>query len=116
MGLFLRARLDLKEMLIRPIRKKPSLVVDNIGNYRPVTKISFLSKLVERVVADQLQALLDETNALDPFQLGFRPHHGTEMALVTLSDDLLRLTGIKCLCWSSSISQPPLIPSTMISS
>ena len=63
---------SLKETLIRPIRKKPSLVVHTIGNYRPVTNVS------------------DETNALDPFQLSFRLRHGMEMALVTLFDDLLR--------------------------
>ena len=73
-----------------PIRKKPSLAADNIGNYRPITNVSFLSKVVERVVVDQLQALLDETNALDPLQLGFRTHHGMETALVALFDDLLR--------------------------
>ena len=32
----------------------------------------------------------NETNALDPFQLDFRPHHGMEMAFVALFDDLLR--------------------------
>ena len=109
--------LALKETLIRPIRKKLSLAADDIGNYRPVTNVSFLSKVVERVVnhpesacsamgryisstlcfalllADQLQALLDETNVLDPFQSGFRPCHGTETALVALFDDLLRPTG-----------------------
>ena len=63
---------------------------DNIGNYRPVTNVSFLSKVVEMVVADQLQALLDEINALDPFQSGFRLCHGIETELVTLFDDLLR--------------------------
>ena len=41
--------LALRETLIRPIRKKPSLVADNIGNYRPVAHICFLSKVVERV-------------------------------------------------------------------
>ena len=65
------------------------MAADDIGNYRPIANVSFLSK-VERVVADQLQDLLDETNALDPFQLGFRPRSSTETALVALFDDLLR--------------------------
>ena len=44
---------SLKETLIRPIRKKLSLIVDDISNYRPVASVSFLSEVVERVVADQ---------------------------------------------------------------
>ncbi|KAF7246492.1 PDZ domain-containing RING finger protein 4, partial [Varanus komodoensis] len=59
-------------------------------NYRPVTNIPFLGKVLERVVAGQLQALLDETDYLDPFQSGFRPGYGTESALVALYDDLCR--------------------------
>ena len=62
--------------------KKTSMAVDNIRNYRPIANVSFLSKVVESVLADQLQALLDETNALDPFQSGFRPRYGMETALV----------------------------------
>ena len=79
-----------QETLIRSIKKKPHLVADDIGNYRPIANVSFLSKVVERVVADQLQTLLDETNALHLFQSGFRLCHGMEMALVSLFDDLLR--------------------------
>ncbi|KAF7246048.1 Ribosyldihydronicotinamide dehydrogenase [quinone] [Varanus komodoensis] len=59
-------------------------------NYRPVANIPFLGKVLERVVAGQLQALLDETDYLDPFQSGFRPGYSTESALVTLYDDLCR--------------------------
>ncbi|KAF7249116.1 N-acetyltransferase 9, partial [Varanus komodoensis] len=60
------------------------------ANYRPVANIPFLGKVLERVVAGQLQALLDETDYLDPFQSGFRPGYGTESALVALYDDLCR--------------------------
>ena len=42
------------------------------------------------MVADQLQALLEETNALNPFQSRLRMRHGIETELVTLQDDLLR--------------------------
>ena len=80
----------LKETLIIPLRKKLSLAADNIGNYRPIANVSFVSKVVERVVANQLQALLDETNALDPFQSSFKPCRGTETILVTLFDYVLR--------------------------
>ncbi|KAF7240862.1 Receptor-type tyrosine-protein phosphatase T [Varanus komodoensis] len=59
-------------------------------NYRPVANIPFLGKVLERVVAGQLQALLDETDYLDPFQSGLRPGYGTESALVALYDDLCR--------------------------
>ena len=47
--------------------KKKNLRADNINNYRPVTNVPLLSKLVERVVVNQLQALPEETNALQLF-------------------------------------------------
>ena len=49
-----------------------------------------LGKVLERVVAGQFQALLDETDFLDPFQSGFRPGFGTETAVVALYDDFCR--------------------------
>ena len=38
---------SLQETVIRSIMKKPNLVADDIGNYRPVVNVSFLSKVVE---------------------------------------------------------------------
>ncbi|XP_061466651.1 uncharacterized protein LOC133377174 [Rhineura floridana] len=78
----------LKEAVVRPLLKKSSLDPENFNNYRPVANVPFLGKVLERVVADQLQTLLDETDYLDPFQSGFRPGFGTETALVALYDDL----------------------------
>uniref|UniRef100_A0A8D2J6W7 Reverse transcriptase domain-containing protein n=1 Tax=Varanus komodoensis TaxID=61221 RepID=A0A8D2J6W7_VARKO len=80
----------LKKAVIRPVLKKVSLDPEMAPNYRPVAKFPFLGKVLERVVAGQLQVLLDETDYLDPFQSGFRPGYGTESALVALYDDLCR--------------------------
>ncbi|KAF7252305.1 hypothetical protein EYD10_02240, partial [Varanus komodoensis] len=79
---------SLKEAVVRLVLKKASLDPEMATNYRPVANIPFLGKVLERVVAGQLQTLLDETDYLDPFHSSFRPGYGTESALVTLYDDL----------------------------
>ncbi|KAF7240636.1 putative RNA-directed DNA polymerase from transposon BS, partial [Varanus komodoensis] len=78
------------EAVVLPVLKKASLDPEMATNYRPVANIPFLGKVLEQVVAGQLQALLDETDYLDPFQSGFRPGYSTESALVALYDDLCR--------------------------
>ncbi|KAF7238474.1 HORMA domain-containing protein 2 [Varanus komodoensis] len=83
---------SLKEAVVRPVLKKASLDPEMAANYRPVANIPFLGKVLEWVVAGQFQALLDETDYLDPFQSGFRPGYGTESALVALYDGLLDLS------------------------
>ncbi|KAF7254400.1 hypothetical protein EYD10_00419 [Varanus komodoensis] len=85
-----RVPAPLKEAVVQPVLKKASLDPEMAANYRPVANIPFLGKVLERVVAGQLQALLDETDYLDPFQSGFRPRYGTESALVTRYNDLCR--------------------------
>ena len=80
----------LKQAIVRPLLKKPSLDPTNLNNFRPVSNIPFLGKVIERVVATQLQRVLEEADYLDPFQSGFRPGFGTETALVALVDDLRR--------------------------
>lgn len=59
------------------------------SNYCPVSNISFFSN-VERVVAFQFQAVLKESNYLDPLQSGFWPGYWMETALITLVDDYTR--------------------------
>uniref|UniRef100_A0A803SWK3 Reverse transcriptase domain-containing protein n=1 Tax=Anolis carolinensis TaxID=28377 RepID=A0A803SWK3_ANOCA len=81
---------NLKEARVRPLLKKPSFDPMTLANYRPVSNLPFLGKMIERAVLGQLQQFLDDTAGLDPFQSGFHPGHGTETVLVAITDELRR--------------------------
>ena len=77
---------DLKYARVTPIHKKNSKVEP--GNYRPVSILSTISKLFERIVYDQLDAYLREHKLLYEYQSGFRAAYSTETCLVHLTDYL----------------------------
>ncbi|PVD26815.1 hypothetical protein C0Q70_11961 [Pomacea canaliculata] len=74
---------------MKPILKKHNLDPSSCKNYRPVSNLPFVSKLVERVVAQQLTFHLDRYSLLDKFQSAYRPKHSCETALLRLMNDLL---------------------------
>ena len=48
----------LKQTIVTSLIKKPSIAKDGLENYRPVSGLSFISKVVECVVAIQLKSHL----------------------------------------------------------
>ena len=77
-----------KAALVRPLLKKPSL--DNVlKNYRPVSNLTFLSKLIEEAVNIQFTRHI-ETNVLnEELQSAYRQSSSTETALLKIFDDVL---------------------------
>ena len=58
-------------------------------NYRPISIVPVITKIVERAVHQQVYRYLPQNHLLSATQHGFRPRHSTETALITISDHIL---------------------------
>ena len=79
----------IKEAYVVPILKSLNLDQDVLKNYRPVSLLTFVSKLAERVVHKRITQHLDDNNLNNPAQYGYKKHHGCESLLLKLIDDIL---------------------------
>ena len=59
---------ELRQAVITPILKKPTLDSEQLPNYRPISNLPFLAKVLERVVANRIKDHLDSHNLLNPLQ------------------------------------------------
>jgi hypothetical protein len=82
-----------KEAPVTPLLKKSSLDCNISKNYRPVSNLSFISKILEKVVASQLNQHLTRNDLHEPFQSAYRKAHSTETALLKVQNDVIRAVG-----------------------
>ena len=78
----------IKHAVVTPILKQSSLNPEELKNYRPVSSIPFVSKIIERAIYDQLDNYLETNNLYPYFQSAYRKNYSCESALVELMDDL----------------------------
>ena len=58
------------------------------SEFRPISILCFLSKVLEKLALDQMQEFLITNKILDPLQTGFKKHHSTQTALLNLMEDI----------------------------
>ena len=78
---------SMKIAKVIPIFKKDDPT--EIKNYRPISLLPVLSKLLERLAYDRLHKFLVENNLLNPNQFGFRKGYSTEYAIIQSYDNII---------------------------
>ena len=79
-----------KTALVTPLLKKASLDQNELGNYRPISNLAFIGKLIEHVVLKRLNQHMTTNNLHDKMQSAYKQHHSTETALMRVQHDIVR--------------------------
>ena len=61
---------------------------DDLDNYRPISILPILSKILEKAVFHQLHSYRSKNSLLSPYQSGFRASHSTQLAITFLIDKI----------------------------
>ena len=77
----------LKEALVKPLLKKVNLDLAD-KNYRPVSNLEFLGKLMERIVTSQLTDHIERNHLMESFQSIYHQKYSVETALLKVKTDL----------------------------
>ena len=70
----------LKQAKVIPIFKKGDKT--NCNNYRPISLLSNIGKVFEKLIHQRLYFFLEQNKCIYPQQFGFRNHHSTNQALI----------------------------------
>ena len=78
---------DWKLACVAPIFKNCSK--SELGNYRPISILSAVARVFERLIYEQLSEYFQENNFLTNYQSGFRKLHSTVMSILETTNDWL---------------------------
>ena len=86
---------SLKHAIVRPLLKKPSLDKDTLSSYRPVSNLTQLSKVIEKVVALRIMTHISDQQMVECFQSAYRKNHSTETAMLYVTSAVKTATDKK---------------------
>ena len=95
--------------IIYPLLKKPGLEII-AGNYRPVSNLPFLSKVVEKIVLNRFNDHCGRFQLMPGYQLAYRKNFSCEIAIIKITNDILwsmeskRITSLTCIDLSAAFN------------
>ena len=78
---------ELKLAKVVPIFKAGAS--NKITNYRPISVLSFFSKVFEKIIYNHLIDFMNHNDILYGYQFGFRKGHSTQQAIITLVNKII---------------------------
>ena len=78
---------ELKRAKVVPIYKAGD---KSLINYRPISKLSFYSKVFEKLMYNKLYNFIETNDILYAHQFGFRRGHSTQQAIISLIDKITK--------------------------
>ena len=80
-----------KHALITPLLKKPGLSKSDTSNFRPISNLNTIGKILERLALARLLPHLSVSPSFSPgpLQSAYRKFHSTETALLKLTNDIM---------------------------
>ena len=77
-----------KSAVVTPLIKQASLPRNDFKNYRPLSGLCFLSKLVEQIVDKELTSHINNNKLDNPHQSAYKSGHSTERALLSIRNEV----------------------------
>jgi hypothetical protein len=86
-----------KTAVVKPLLKKKGLTLE-MKNYRPISNLCFLSKILEKAGLQQVVEHVESNHLLPSYQSAYRRNHGVETAMVKMYSDLLKAVDQQQVC------------------
>jgi hypothetical protein len=81
-----------KAAIVTQILKKQGLDINETKNYRPLSNLTFVAKLIERLVSSRMLKYLNRYDLLPATQSAYRSGHSTETAVLKVASDIWNAT------------------------
>ena len=75
---------------ISPLLKKTNFDKNDVSSYRPISNLSVLNKLLERLVLARVSTYLTENKLFSSLKSAYRCHHSTETAISRIHSGILK--------------------------
>ena len=82
-----------KSSIVIHLIKKPGFDQEMLKNYGPVSNLSFLSQVIEKVISIHILGHILDNNIVDSFQSAYRADHSCETALLRVYNDIVTTVG-----------------------